>query len=127
LTLADPDPRVEQHPFYLVTLRYRPEGFAGLDRDTVIRAFGAEGIPFKPTYPHPLYKNAVFTDRDPRYRELYLPEAERLCRDGIWLNHTVFLGDHGDVDDMIRAIEKVQSEAAALRTSLAREETVAKA
>jgi dTDP-4-amino-4,6-dideoxygalactose transaminase len=127
LTLPEPDSRVEQHPYYLVTFRYRPEGFAGLDRDVVLRALAAEGIPFKPTYPHPLYKNPVFTDRDQRYRDLYLPEAERLCRDGIWLNHTVFLGDRGDVDDIVRAIEKVQGEAATLRNAGSREESVAKA
>lgn len=125
LTLPDSDPRVEQHPYYLVTLRYRPEGFAGLDRDTVIRALVAEGVPFKPTYPHPLYKNPVFTDRDQRYRDVYLPEAERLCRDGIWLNHTVFLSSRDDVDDIVRAVEKVQRHAAALRDSA--RETVAKA
>lgn len=127
LAMPSADPRVEQHPYYLVTLRYNPEGFAGLDRDTVIRALAAEGIPFKPTYPHPLYRNAVFIDRDARYRDLYLPEAERLCRDGIWLNHTVFLGDRDDVDDIVRAIEKVQREAASLKSLISREESVAKA
>jgi hypothetical protein len=39
----------------------------------------------------------------------------------------VFLGDRGDVDDIVRAIEKVQGEAATLRNAGSREESVAKA
>jgi len=120
LTLAEDDPRIEQHPYYLLTLRYQPEAFSGLDRDSTIRALNAEGIPCKPTYPYPLYRNPVFAKQKGElarcsgwhaaqdYERLQLPEAERVCRDGIWLNHTVFLGDRKDVDDIIEAFKKVQ-------------------
>jgi dTDP-4-amino-4,6-dideoxygalactose transaminase len=118
--MAD-DPRIERHPYYLLTLRYNPEGFAGLERDTVIRALQAEGIPAKPTYPAPLYRNGVFTNQTGSlshrsgwhaaqdYHSLYLPEAERVCKDGVWLNHTVFLGDDRDVDDVLESFRKVQT------------------
>jgi dTDP-4-amino-4,6-dideoxygalactose transaminase len=118
--MAD-DPRIERHPYYLLTLRYNPEGFAGLERDTVIRALQAEGIPAKPTYPAPLYRNGVFTNQTASlshrsgwhaaqdYHSLYLPEAERVCKDGVWLNHTVFLGDDRDVDDVLESFRKVQT------------------
>lgn len=120
ITLVADDPRIERHPYYLLTLRYNPEGFAGLDRDTVIRALQAEGIPAKPTYPTPLYRNGVFAKQTGSlarstgwhaaqdYQRLHLPEAERVCKDGIWLNHTVFLGDDRDVNDVLEAFRKVQ-------------------
>jgi len=120
IILMEDDPRIEQHPYYLLTLRYKPEAFGGLDRDSVIRAMNAEGIPCKASYPSPLYRNPVFTEQQGMlarcsdwhagqdYAKLQLPEAERVCRDGIWLNHTVFLGDRKDVDDIIEAFKKVQ-------------------
>lgn len=120
-TLMADDPRIEQHPYYLLTLRYHPEGFGGVDRDTVIRALNAEGIPIKATYPHPLYRNPLFAQKSAAlgrcsgwhagqdYEHLNLPEAERVCQDGVWLNHTVFLGDRRDVDDIIVAMKKVQN------------------
>jgi hypothetical protein len=54
-----------------------------------------------------------------------LPEAERVCRDGVWLSHTVFLGDHGDIDDIMEALHKVQKSAASLNAS-SQEQTAVK-
>lgn len=128
LTLMPDDPRIEQNPYYLLTLRYHPEGFGGLDRDTVIRALNAEGIPVKATYPHPLYRNPMFQKKmgtlarcsgwlaGQDYESLNLPQVERVCRDGVWLNHTVFLGDRSDVDDLIAAMKKVQRMASTIPT-----------
>lgn len=129
VTLADADPRVEDHPYYLVTLRHRPESFSGMPRDLAIEALQAEGIPAKPTYPYPLYRNPLFRKesgllashqgwRAPQdYEHLALPEAERICRDGIWLSHNMFLGDQTDVDDIVLAIDKLQRHAPALLAS----------
>jgi dTDP-4-amino-4,6-dideoxygalactose transaminase len=126
ITFAADDPRIERHPYYLLTLRYAPEAFSGMDRDTAIRALQAEGIPAKPTYPSPLYRNPLFASQSGTlesckgwhagqdYARLSLPEAERVCRDGIWLNHTVFLGDEGDIDDVIEGFSKVQKLASTL-------------
>lgn len=117
LTFAGDDPRIEQHPHYLVTLRYRPERMADLPRDRFIEALQAEGIPAKPTYPYPLYRNPLFRGRGHQYETLSLAEAERVCRDGIWLSHNMFLGDQSDVDDILRAIRKVQQAAPMLPAS----------
>lgn len=126
LTLLADDPRIEQHPYYLLSLRYHAEGFGGLDRDTVIRALNAEGIPVKASYPHPLYRNPLFAKNTATlarcsgwhagqdYERLHLPEAERVCRDVVWINHTVFLGERRDVDDVIAAMKKVQSLASSI-------------
>lgn len=131
LTLPADDPRVENHPYYLLTMRYHPEAFGGADRDSVLRALAAEGVPFKPTYPHPLYRNEVFTNLDKtsggrpqEYGKLRLPEAERVCRDGVWLSHTVFLGDRKDIDDVMEALRKVQKAAPQLRAGATAPEAV---
>jgi dTDP-4-amino-4,6-dideoxygalactose transaminase len=126
LALTADDPRVTVHPRYIVTLRYNPAAFAGAARDLFLRAVRAEGIPAQPAYPHPLYRNPLFrraslppcacgnwrASQD--YESLDLPESERLCREGVWLEHYVFLGGHEDIDDVVAAFEKVQRHAASL-------------
>ncbi|MGO8787431.1 MAG: DegT/DnrJ/EryC1/StrS family aminotransferase [Terriglobia bacterium] len=124
LTLGQDDPRVTNHTHYLVTLRYDPAAFAGAPREVFLRALQAEGIPAQPTYPYPLYRNPLFQSLSPcgcgkwsapqDYRSLFLPESERICKDGIWLEHYMFLGTHQDVDDVIAAFEKVQRQAGSL-------------
>jgi dTDP-4-amino-4,6-dideoxygalactose transaminase len=127
LTVAEDDARVTKQTKYAVTLRYRQEEFAGIERDLFIRAVEAEGIPVKKTYPYPLYRNAVFASRalppcgcgnwkSPQvYESLNLPESERVCRDGIWIEQHVFLGEQKDMDDIIASFKKVHRNADALR------------
>jgi dTDP-4-amino-4,6-dideoxygalactose transaminase len=128
-TMAAPDERVGNHPHYLVTLRFDPEQFDGLRRETVIDALRAEGIPFQPVYPYPLYRNPVFSSRQlppcrctnwrapQHYESLQLPETERICQEGVWLEHNLFLGTKKDVDDILKAIEKVRSQRSSLLTA----------
>ncbi len=127
LTMPDADPRVENHPYYLVTLRFVASPFEGLSRDTVVRELQAEGIPVQPTYHYPLYRNPLFQRRrlppcqcgnwraSQEYESLHLPESERICREGIWLEHNLFLGDRRDMDDILAAFEKVRKLASILR------------
>jgi dTDP-4-amino-4,6-dideoxygalactose transaminase len=125
-TIAKPDPRVERHPNYLVTLRYQASHFDGAKRETVIEALRAEGIPVQPTYPYPLYRNPLFSDDGlppchcgawhpaQDYSSLFLPESERICREGLWLEHNLFLGTRGDVDDIVAACRKVHENRSSL-------------
>jgi dTDP-4-amino-4,6-dideoxygalactose transaminase len=127
LILPEDDPRIEQHPYYLLTLWYQPEAFSGLQRDLAVQALQAEGVPFKLTYPHPLYRNPLFAadqntmahwdgwDAAQDYTKLQLPEAERVCREGVWLSHNVFLGTRSDIDDVLEAVHKVQRLASTLK------------
>jgi dTDP-4-amino-4,6-dideoxygalactose transaminase len=109
LRLPEDDPRISEQPHYLLTFWYDADGFEGLPRDTVLAALKAEGVPFKPTYPHPLYRNPVFGGLD-----LQLPVAGRACREGVWLSHNALLGDTNDVDDLIEALQKVRRLASTL-------------
>jgi dTDP-4-amino-4,6-dideoxygalactose transaminase len=127
LALADDDPRVSNRAYYLLTLRYQPEAFGGIDRDLFLGALQAEGIPAQPTYPYPLYRNPLFRKESlppcrcgkwssPQdYESLFLPESERVCKDGIWLEHSLFLGTHREIDDIIAAIGKIHQCAGSLR------------
>lgn len=129
LELPPEDPRVEQAPNYLLTFWYHKEEFCGLPRDLAVRALQAEGVPFKLTYPHPLYRNPMFSSGQSTYARggswhaaqdyanLHLPVAERACREGIWLNHQVFLGERRDVDDVVEALIKVKQLASTLTAS----------
>lgn len=126
LTLPEDDPRVDRQPNYLVTLRYDKLQFGGISRDLFLRAMQAEGIPVQKTYSYPLYRNPVFAKngRPPckcgeekggqDYSALFLPESERICREGIWLEHRVFLGARKDMDDIIASCEKVQRHVSSL-------------
>ena len=121
LEMGADDPRVTSQPNYLVTLRYDPSAFKGLDRGVFLSALQAEGIPAKAPYPYPLYRNPLFQRKNlppcacgrwepaQDYESLSLPECERLCRDGIWLEHTLFLGTGSDVDDIVEACSKIQT------------------
>jgi dTDP-4-amino-4,6-dideoxygalactose transaminase len=114
LRLPEEDPRITDQPYYLLTFWYEAGGFEGLPRDTVLAALKAEGVPFKPTYPHPLYRNPVFGALD-----LCLPVAERACREGVWLSHNALLGDRTDIDDLIDALHKVRRLASTLHPATA--------
>jgi dTDP-4-amino-4,6-dideoxygalactose transaminase len=135
LTLPDDDPRVSNHPYYILTLRYAPEAFAGVDRDLFLRALQAEGIPAQRTYPYPLYRNPLFRTAalppcrcgkwvsPQNYESLYLPESERVCKDGVWLENYLFLGNHQDVDDVVAAVVKIQQRANSLLPHQMKSET----
>jgi dTDP-4-amino-4,6-dideoxygalactose transaminase len=112
LRLPEDDPRAAQQPHYLSTFWYNAEGFDGQPRERVLAALQAEGVPFKATYPHPLYRNPVFAA--PQYRSLSLSVAERACREGVWLSHNALLGDRSDVDDLAEALLKVRRLASTL-------------
>jgi len=126
LALAEDDGRVSQHPHYIVTLRYDPAAFAGVPRDLFLRALHAEGISAQPAYPYPLYRNPLFRKGSlppcacgkwgarQDYETLFLPESERICQEGLWLEHHLFLGARQDIDDVIAAFQKIQQRASSL-------------
>ncbi len=118
------DSRVTRHGYHLYVIRYQPEQLNGLSREVFLAALVAEGIPVSRGYV-PLYKegyleearafylrDSVYAQRS--YRDLYLPQTEKACEEGIWLPHQVLLSEKSDLDDIARAFEKVASEHRAL-------------
>jgi len=120
LQTEDPSEFVQDHPQYLMTLRYDSKAFSGISRETFLEAIKAEGVPFREVYPYPLYRNQMFQQEAlatygcrgwkslPDYSNVFLPEVERICKEGLWLEHELFLGTEKDMDDVVEAVTKVR-------------------
>jgi dTDP-4-amino-4,6-dideoxygalactose transaminase len=114
-----PDPRVTRHAYHLYVFRYDPSGFGGKSREEFLRAMNAEGIPCSAGYV-PLYKEVVFqrksagqgswcqAGRHVDYAAVECPVCEQVCADAVWLFQTLLLGTKDDMDDISRAIGKIQ-------------------
>lgn len=125
----------DRHSYHLYLFRYDAEVF-GLDRNTFLRALAAEGIPCIGGYTHPLYRNPMFLNRDfyPRgcpftcghypvtidYAEFAArcPVAEQACREAVWLEHRLLLGEREDMDDIVAAVAKIYRERSACGTAV---------
>jgi len=117
------NPQVWRRSYHLYCFRYLPEQLRGVSRDRFIQALNAEGIPCSGGYPHPLYKNPLFQRKGygPQfcplscpyygkrvdYAQTHCPVAEKICEQAVWLTHNLLLGTQEDMNDIIRAIEKI--------------------
>jgi dTDP-4-amino-4,6-dideoxygalactose transaminase len=114
-----PSPDCEVHGYYLFQFRYDASRFDGAPRESFVRALEAEGIPCHIGYPWPLSRNPVFKD-DPSVCDLRFPVAEKLCAETVVIPHQVLLSVQEDLDDVIRAVAKInerRSELAVARAS----------
>lgn len=114
-----------RHSCHLFMLRIDADTF-GAPRAAVLAALEAEGIPCSGGYPWPLYRQPMFQNHAfgpylpdpsarPDYRRVHCPNCERICRDqGVWIEQSVFLGPRKDMDDIVRAFEKVHQHRALL-------------
>jgi dTDP-4-amino-4,6-dideoxygalactose transaminase len=112
------------HSHHLYIFRFSEQEF-GVSRSDFLAALLAEGISCQAGYAHPLYKNPMFLRQDfyPRgcpltcahydraidYAsfEALCPNAERACREAVWLEHRQLLAEREDMDDIVHAIEKI--------------------
>ncbi len=110
---------------YQVIVRYDADGFAGVHRDTALRALHAEGVPCSGRFYVPLPEDPLFAS-DPNtnplvraghdYRGQAFPVASRAAyQEAIWLPHELFLGSAEDVDDLVAAFAKVHRLASTLQ------------
>ncbi|UCH33811.1 MAG: DegT/DnrJ/EryC1/StrS family aminotransferase [Armatimonadota bacterium] len=120
------DERVTRHAYHLYMFRYDASAFNGLPREDFIKALNAEGITCSSGYV-PLYKELAFRNcdvysaafklasREVDYDKVSCPVCEKACADeAVWLYQAWLIGeDHGDVDDIANAIEKIHAAAAA--------------
>jgi dTDP-4-amino-4,6-dideoxygalactose transaminase len=111
------DPRVTSHAYHLFIIRYDKEQYSGVERSTLLKALNAEGIPAVRGYV-PLYREGFlaeakeFTLRGRAYAErdysgVQCPNTERACKEAIWLPQNVLLGSREDLDDVVRAFQKI--------------------
>lgn len=116
-------PKMNPHPRHLYITRFLEEEFDGIPKDRIVAALEAEGIPALPGYAFPLYRTPAFRDakfgpkscqmsckRYPKkidYRKAHNPNAEKACRESVWLLHSNLLGTKKDMGDIAAAIAKV--------------------
>jgi dTDP-4-amino-4,6-dideoxygalactose transaminase len=117
------DERVTRHAYHLYVFRYEASAFNELPREEFTQAMNAEGITCTPGY-SPLYEEAAFRNLDVYsaglrlaarkmdYDEVRCPVAERACKEeAVWLYQAWLLGTRKDMDDIVRAVEKIKEAA----------------
>ena len=104
-----------RHSYHLFMMRLDVREF-GAKRASVIKGLQAEGIPCSAGYGFPLYQQPFFRNKafgpylpgaKVDYANVSCPNSERICREAIWLEQSMFLGSRHDMDDIARAFEKV--------------------
>ncbi len=107
--------------YHLYLFRYFANGFGGRPRAEFLRALQAEGIPASGGYPVPLYHQPVFAHSNfgPLLRDyaatlsyagLRLPNVEEACAEtAVWLTQNVLLAERAAMDDIARAIGRIQA------------------
>lgn len=117
---------VTKHAYHLYILRYRPDDFQGLSRDTFVKALQKEGIPGSTGYVE-LYKEGFFrkTVESQLFKKIFgarrlnkclsnihCPVTEKACRkEAVWIPQSVLLGTKKDMDDIVKAVQKIQNQA----------------
>lgn len=112
-----------RHGFHLFCFRVDPEKI-GAPRQAFLKALQAEGVPNFCGYPLPLYRQRLFLDRafgpyagctGVDYAKTSCPNCEAICYErGGWLEQRIMLGTREDMQDIVRAFEKVYANRAAL-------------
>jgi perosamine synthetase len=115
-----------RHGYYLYVMRYDTDA-VGIPRDLFVRAVRAEGIPVfagyvEPLYLQPLYQKRIALGRDgfpfsnsghpggTRYDRGLCPVTERMHDREVFFTNVCHAGISGsDLDDVVRAIDKVLS------------------
>jgi dTDP-4-amino-4,6-dideoxygalactose transaminase len=115
-----------RHSYHLFMLRVDPSFEA--PRSAVLKAIEAEGVPCSAGYGYslpdqPLFRNKAFGPYLPvasanlDYSRAHCPNSDLLCREQcIWLGQNLLLGTQEDMDDIVRAFEKVYEHRHALNT-----------
>jgi len=110
--------------YYLYILKYNSSVFNNLPKMKFVKAMNAEGIPMLEGYPYPLYKQPVFKNKNfwaakppvnsllassaIDYNKCYDPESEKACECGLWFPNYLLHGTEKDLEDIVKAIDKIR-------------------
>jgi dTDP-4-amino-4,6-dideoxygalactose transaminase len=120
-------PGCTRHAYHLFLFRIESANF-GAPRAAVLQALRAEGIPVSSGYGMPLYRQPIFVNRAfasflPQavdrldYRQVSCPNCETICNEqGGWFEQNLLLGTESDLDDVVRAFEKIHARRDELQT-----------
>lgn len=131
IKLCKKDSRVTTRSYHMFLFRYLREKNQGITRKQFTEAMRQEGIPLSTGYT-PLYKNPLFQNKgkgpnfcpiscpyyakDIDYSSVKLPVVEQICEEAVWIGQTVLLGTREDMDDIVKAIEKIGDNASELKS-----------
>jgi len=126
------DERVTRRAHHIYQVRYVAEECDGPSRERFMAALNAEGIPCYGGYSQPLYRHTLFRHngdgpdycplscpyyaRRMDYTKVNCPNAERICREAIWIRQSMLLGTRKDTRDIVRAFRKVSDGLSELKT-----------
>jgi len=106
------------HCYHIYIFKYDATAFGGLSKSDFAEILAAEGVPSFKGYPHPLYKQSLFQNKNfmcyaiPEtvdYSQVHCPEAERACStDAVWILQHAMLGEKEDMEAFAQAIIKIQ-------------------
>lgn len=124
------DGSTDRNGYYLYLLRYFKDEFSGVSRNRFVEALNAEGIPSHIGYPWPLTKNPMFQEIEdgakgcpytcPYYgkevsvKDAAVPVSEKICEETVVIPHQVLLSPPKELEDIVKAIRKIQQSAAEL-------------
>ena len=113
---------LDRETIYHYVFQYRPSGSAP-SRDLFVAALEAEGVPCDGRFYEPVYRSDLFyatpenspqlmlnRERPVDYTKCHCPVSERAAyNEAIWLPQFLLIGEESDVQDVLRALEKVLS------------------
>jgi len=124
-----PQKRTADHTrnsYHLFMMRLDATQF-GVEREPLVKALKAEGIPCSAGYGYslnqqPLFRNKAFGPYLPNakgrldFTKAPVPNSDLLCGEqALWLEQSIFLGPRSDMDDVARAFEKIHEHRDSLR------------
>jgi dTDP-4-amino-4,6-dideoxygalactose transaminase len=105
------------HCYHLYIFKYDARYFNGLPKNAFVERLAAEGVPCFRGYPHPLYKQPLFQQKqfmcyaipdEVDYKAVHCPVAERACQEAVWILQHAMLGTREDMEAFATAIRKIQ-------------------
>lgn len=109
---------ITMHCYHIYIFKFDQSKFGGISRNRFVEILAAEGVPCFKGYPHPLYKQPLFQNKNfmcyaipdsVDYSQVHCPVAEQACStDAVWILQHAMLGEKEDMDDFVSAILKIQ-------------------
>jgi len=110
---------ITMHCYHIYIFKYDASAFNNLPKDKFAEMLAAEGVPSFKGYPHPLYKQPLFQNKNfmcytiPEtvdYSQVYCPVAEQACNtDAVWILQHAMLGEIEDMEAFAQAIRKIKA------------------
>ncbi|UFH52995.1 DegT/DnrJ/EryC1/StrS aminotransferase family protein [Spirosoma sp. KNUC1025] len=107
-----------RHCYHLYIFRYDKAKFGDIPKKEFVSMLSAEGVPCSTGYPHPLYKQPLFQQKNwmcyaisdyVDYTAVHCAVAERACTDeAVWIFQHAMLGTRHDMESFAEAIRKIQ-------------------